>query len=130
MAANQTNHSSAEKSGPKREPGKTSTHSGGRLGDSSPIASYDSAAELCDQIARFPSAAEIEELCAALPSAALREFATELVKAGMVHVQAATNPTNQLEYATLLNSWITTAEETVAAGRNVRRIAARRKSKP
>ena len=82
---------------------------------------------MIDHLARFPSEEEIEELCAVLRAATLREMSAELVKAGMSY---ARGETGRLEYARLLNSWIATAEETVAAGSNVKRISRRRKSNP
>ena len=80
--------------------------------------------ELDAQLEKFPAQGEVEELCAMLRVATLREMATEIVNGGIEH---AKGNLDRLEYAKLLNSWIATAEETVAAGRNVSRIASRRR---
>ena len=53
----------------------------------------------------------------------LRELSAEIIKASIDHINGKIG---QLEYAEFLSSWMATAEETVAAGRNVNRIAARR----
>ena len=81
-------------------------------------------AELTGQLEKFPAQGEVEELCSVLRVATLREMAAEIVNGSIEH---AKGNIDQLEYAKLLNSWIATAEETVAAGRNVSRIASRRK---
>ena len=86
---------------------------------------YDYEEELCDQLARFPSADQIIDLCDALRVATLRELSAEILNGGIGHIR---DNTDRLDYAKLLNSWIATAEETIAAGRNVNRIAARRKA--
>ena len=80
-------------------------------------------AELAGQLDKLPAPEEVEELFSVLRVATLRELATEIVHGGIEH---AKGNIDQIEYAKLLNSWIATAEETVAAGRNVSRIAARR----
>ena len=82
--------------------------------------------ELSDQIAKFPTLDEIEEIIALLRVATLRELSIEIVNAGIEHVRGNTN---RVEYAKFTNSWLATAEETVAAGRNVSKIAARRRKK-
>ena len=82
--------------------------------------------ELRDRLEKLPSPEQVEELFAALRVATLRELSAEIVNAG---IACARNDMGQLEYVRLLNSWIATAEETVAAGRNVNRIAARRRKK-
>ena len=84
---------------------------------------YDFEEELCDQIARFPSDSEVKDLCDILRVAALRELSAEITNGGMDHIKGKTT---RLEYAKLINSWLATAEETMAAGRNVKRIADRR----
>ena len=81
-------------------------------------------AELTGQLEKFPAQEEVEELCSVLRVSTLREMAAEIVNGG---IEYAKGNIDHLEYAKLLNSWIATAEETVAAGRNVSRIAARRK---
>lgn len=82
--------------------------------------------ELAGQLAKLPPTEEVEELFSALRVSTLRELATEIVNGGIEH---AKGNIDRLEYVELLNSWIATAEETVAAGRNVSRIAARRRKK-
>ena len=88
---------------------------------------YGPEEQLHDHIERFLTVEEMEYLCSKLRVADLREMAAEVIIAGIEHIRGNSN---QLEYATLINSWLATAEETVAAGSNVKRIAARRKSKP
>ena len=80
--------------------------------------------ELCDQIAKLPTEQQVAELCSVLRVATLRELSWEIVNGGIDHLKGNTG---RLEYAKLLNSWIATAEETIAAGRNLNRIAGRRK---
>ena len=82
--------------------------------------------ELAGQLDKLPSSEDVEELCSVLRVSTLRELATEIVNGGIDH---AKGNIDLLEYAKLLNSWIATAEETVAAGRNVSRVASRRKRK-
>lgn len=79
--------------------------------------------ELAGQLDKLPPADEVAEVLSALRVATLREFATEVANAG---IEYAKGNISRLEYATLLNSWLATAEETAAAGRNLSRIAARR----
>ena len=87
---------------------------------------YEFEEELSDQIYKLPSPEQIEEICSVLRVAVLRELSAEIVNGSIKYVK--TNA-DRLEYVKLLNSWIATAEETVAAGRNVNRIAARRRKK-
>ncbi len=82
--------------------------------------------ELAGQLDKLPPPEDVEELLSALRVATLRELATEIVNGGIEH---AKGNVDRLEYVRLINSWIATAEETVAAGRNVSRIAARRGKK-
>ncbi len=82
--------------------------------------------ELSDQLDKLPSPEEVEELFSVLRVATLRELSAEIVNGGIEH---AKGKIGRVEYLELVNSWIATAEETVAAGRNVSRIAARRKKK-
>lgn len=82
--------------------------------------------ELADQLDKLPPPDEVAEVLSALRVATLREFATEVANGGIAY---AKGNIGRLEYATLLNSWLATAEETAAAGRNLSRIAARRKHK-
>ena len=76
------------------------------------------------QIDKLPSPEEIEGLCSTLRVSDLRQLTAEILNASIAYIR---DDTDRLEYVTLLNSWIATAEETVAAGRNVNRIAARRR---
>ena len=80
--------------------------------------------KLLDQLAKLPSPEEVAELCGVLRVATLREFSTEVVNAAIDYAKGKTGP---LEHITLINSWLATAEETVAAGGNVNRIASRRR---
>ena len=80
--------------------------------------------ELSSQLDKLPSPEEVEELFSVLRVATLRELSAEIVNSGIEH---AKGNIDRLEYVELLNSWIATAEETVAAGRNTSRIASRRR---
>ena len=80
--------------------------------------------ELAAQLEKLPSSEEIEELVSVLRVATLRELAAEIVNGSIEH---AKGKISQVEYLELVNSWIATAEETVAAGRNVSKVAARRR---
>ena len=80
--------------------------------------------ELAIQLDKLPLPEEVEELFSVLRVATLRELSTEVVKGSIEH---AKGHISQVEYLELVNSWIATAEETVAAGRNASRIAARRR---
>ena len=82
--------------------------------------------KLSGQLGKLPSTDEVEELFSLLRVATLRELSTEIVNGGIEH---AKGNISQLEYIKLINSWIATAEETVAAGKNVSRIASRRGKK-
>ena len=75
------------------------------------------------QLDKLPSPEEVEELFSVMRVATLREMAAEILNGGIEH---AKGNTDRLEYARLVNSWIATAEETVAAGRNLPGIVARR----
>ena len=88
---------------------------------------YDLEDELCDQLSRFPDSQEVKELCMVLRVATLRDLSSEIINGGIEYVKG---DTDRLHYAKLVNSWIATAEETIAAGRNLKRIADRRKRKP
>ena len=88
---------------------------------------YGHEEELLDQLGKLPSPEEVAELCGALRVATLRELSTEVVNGAIDH---AKRKTELLEHVKLINSWIATAEETVAAGGNVNRIAARRRKHP
>lgn len=84
-------------------------------------------AELAGQLDKLPPPEDVEELLSVLRAATLRELAAEIVNGG---IEYARGNIDRLEYVRLINSWIATAEETVAAGRKVSRIAARRGKKP
>ena len=111
--------------------GRNSRHSRGRAdvaGDDRPALSYgafgnDFEAELNDQLAKLPDAEQVNELCSFLRVADLRELSKDVVNGG---IELLRGNSDRLEYARLVNSWVATAEETLAAGRNVNRIAARR----
>ena len=79
--------------------------------------------ELAIQLDKLPLPEEVEELFSVLRVATLRELSTEVVKSSIEH---AKGHISQMEYLELVNSWIATAEETVAAGRNASEISARR----
>ena len=82
-------------------------------------------AELAGQLDKLPPPEDVEELLSVLRAATLRELAAEIVNGG---VEYARGNIDRLEYVRLINSWIATAEETMAAGRKVSRLAARRRS--
>ncbi len=81
--------------------------------------------ELTGQLDKLPQPEEVEELFSVLRISTLRELSTEIVNCSIEHAQGKID---RLEYLQLINSWIATAEETVAAGKNVSRIASRRGS--
>ena len=88
------------------------------------LSGYDYEDELVDQLAKLPPAGDIVELTSSLRVGALREFSAEVVNGTIAFIKSNGD---RLDQARFINSWIATAEETVAAGRNYRRIAARRK---
>ena len=88
--------------------------------------SYGHEEELFDQLEKLPSHEKVAELCHALRVVTLREFSTEVVNSAIDH---AKRRAELLQHVKLINSWIATAEETVAAGVNVNRIASRRRKK-
>jgi hypothetical protein len=94
--------------------------------DSSVGIGYDYEEELCDQLDRLPPPEYVDELLSLLRVATLRELSKGVVNGGVEYFKGESE---KLEYMKLLNSWLATAEETMAAGRNVNRIAARRKGK-
>ena len=79
--------------------------------------------QLVDQLEKLPKPEDVEELFSVLRVAALRELSVEVVNSAIEYVKSNGD---RLEYAKFINSWIATAEETVAAGRNLNRIVARR----
>lgn len=80
--------------------------------------------QLRDHLERFLTAEDIEYLCSKLRVSELRQMAADIMIAGIEHVRGNSS---QLEFAILINSWLATAEETVAAGRNLNRVVARRR---
>ena len=80
--------------------------------------------ELTSQLDKLPPPEDVEELFSMLRVATLRELSAEIVNGSIEH---ARGKISKVEYLELINSWIATAEETVAAGRNASRIAARRR---
>ena len=87
---------------------------------------YELEEELCDQLARFPTESDIRDLCEGLRVVTLRDLSAEITSGGIEHLKGKTT---RLEYAKLINSWLATAEETMAAGRNVKRIVDRRRNR-
>jgi hypothetical protein len=82
--------------------------------------------DLSSQIEKLPKPEDIEEILSVLRAATLREMSIEIVNGSIEH---AKGNIDTVEYLKLINSWLATAEETVAAGKNVQRIAARRGGK-
>ena len=80
--------------------------------------------ELSSQLDKLPSPEEVEELFSVLRVTTLRELSAEIVNRSIEH---AKGKISRVEYLELVNSWIATAEETVAASRNASRIAGRRR---
>ena len=70
---------------------------------------------------------ETEELIHALNVSDLREMSSGILAASIEYVEGRAS---KLQYLELLNSWIATAEETIAAGENAGKILSRRKVKP
>ena len=90
-------------------------------------AGYGPDEQLRDHLDRFLAPEDIEHLCTKLRVSDLREMAAEIMIAGIEYVKGNSS---QLEFAILINGWLATAEETVAAGKKAERIAARRKGGP
>ncbi len=80
--------------------------------------------ELDAQLDKFPTPEEVEELVSMLGVTTLRDMAAEIVNASIEHTKGNLD---RLAYAKLINGWIATAEEMIAAGRNAHRISARRR---
>ena len=85
---------------------------------------YDFEEELVDQLAKLPDPEEVDELMETLRMSALRQLSSGVINGTIDHIRCNES---RLEQAKFINSWIATAEETIAAGRNYSRIAARRK---
>lgn len=86
--------------------------------------SYTPEDELFDRFQRFPAPTEVEELVSGLKTPLLRQMAIEIINGSIVYAKSG----DRLEHIRLLNSWIATAEETVAAGRRLEQILAKRKN--
>jgi hypothetical protein len=65
----------------------------------------------------------VEELVSALKTPLLRQMTIEIINGSIVFAKSG----DRLEHVRALNSWIATAEETVAAGRRLEQILSRRK---
>lgn len=85
---------------------------------------YSREDELMDELGNLPSQDEVAELCSVLRVSTLRGMSEGVINGGVRHLR---ENADRVELAKLINSWIATAEETIAAGRNLNRIAARRK---
>ena len=85
---------------------------------------YDFEEQLVDQLEKLPKPEGVEELFSVLRVAALRELSVEVINSAIEYVKSNGD---RLEHVKLINSWLATAEETVAAGRNRNPIVARRK---
>lgn len=82
--------------------------------------------ELTSHLDKLPTSEEIEELILALDVSTLREMSSAMLIASINYVNGRED---KLQYLELLNSWIATAEETIAAGEDVGKILGRRKGK-
>ena len=85
---------------------------------------YDFEEQLVDQLEKLPKPEGVEELFSVLRVAALRELSVEVINSAIEYVKSNGD---RLEHVKLINSWLATAEETVAVGRNLNPIVARRK---
>ena len=72
----------------------------------------------------LPTSEELEELIYALDAPTLRELSSAILT---VSIDYAQGRSEKLAYLRTLNSWIATAEETVASGEDIDEILARRK---
>ena len=82
--------------------------------------------ELASQLDKLPTSEEIEELICTLDVSTLREMSSAMLTASINYMNGRED---KLQYLELLNSWIATAEETIAAGEDVGKILGRRKGK-
>ena len=82
--------------------------------------------ELSGHLDKLPTSAEVEELICALDVPTLREMSAAMLTASIDYVEGRND---KLQYLELLNSWIATAEETIAAGEDLDKILAKRKGK-
>ena len=82
--------------------------------------------KLRSHIDELPTSEEVEELVHALDPPTLREFSSAILTDSIAYVEGRCD---KLAYLQILNSWIATAEETVAAGEDMDEILARRKEK-
>ena len=74
----------------------------------------------------LPTSEEVEALIYALDVPTLRELSSAILTASIDYAQGRSEKLANLQ---MLNSWIATAEETVAAGEDMDEILARRKGK-
>ena len=89
-----------------------------------PHREYSIEDDLLDQLEKLLKPEDVEELLISLHVPTLRQLAIEVVNGSVRLIYDS----DKLQYLKLLNSWLATAEETVAAGSKRRRIASRRKS--
>lgn len=82
--------------------------------------------ELSGHLDKLPTSAEIEELIAALDVPTLREMSSAILTASIDYVAGRSD---KLQYLELLNSWVATAEETIASGEDIEKILSRRKGR-
>ena len=82
--------------------------------------------KLRSHIDELPTSEEVEELVHALDAPTLRELSSAILTASIEYVEGRSD---KLAYLQILNIWIATAEETVAAGEDMDEILARRKVK-
>ena len=83
--------------------------------------------ELAGHLEKLPTSEEIEELISSLDVSTLREMSSAMLTASVDYMNGRED---KLQYLELLNSWIATAEETIAAGEDIGKILGRRKGKP
>ena len=86
-------------------------------------AAYPIEEQLLDQLGKLPNRGAVRDIFLRLPIATLRELSVEVFNDSVVY---AKNRVDRVKYITALNSWMATAEETVAASGRTSRIAARR----
>ena len=82
--------------------------------------------ELSGHLDKLPTTKEVEEIIYALDVPTLREMSAAMLTASIDYVEGRTD---KLQYLELLNSWIATAEETIAAGEDLDKVLAKRKGK-
>ena len=82
--------------------------------------------KLRSHIDELPTSEEVEELVHALDAPTLRELSSAILKASIAYVEGRSE---KPAYLQVFNSWVATAEETVASGEYIDEILARRKEK-